>query len=254
MDLNFPDLLLEVADTLSGEDWLLVGGAMVHLHCGRADVHYGRPTSDVDLVVDPIGDTTLQSVARALSAAGFQGVEPLSGAGALHRFVRNGSEIVDVMGKDSDLTPDRWHGYRVVKCPGSKSALGTYASGSPKELLELSPHVGKPVRIPNVWSAIALKGHSLLTSAPNRQRHVQDGLALLACAHRAETKRTLTNSERSALNTLLSSDYLAHLENWLPLSETHWDEAWSEIRRLRPQGPIFIPRVLRERFPDWDRG
>ncbi|MDK8664330.1 hypothetical protein [Corynebacterium coyleae] len=37
-------LLLKVASALDGEDWLLVGGAMTHLHCALNEVGYARPT------------------------------------------------------------------------------------------------------------------------------------------------------------------------------------------------------------------
>lgn len=151
---------------------------------------------------------------------------------------------MDVMGIDSDRTPDRWRGYNVVKCPGSKSALGRLSSGTPKDVLEVPVSEAHTVRLPNAWSALAMKGHALRLPDGNRERHIQDALALLACAHRTEVKRGLTKSEHSGVNNVLSSSYLSEVENWMPLDQVHWGETLEEIRRLRPQGTIPVPPLL----------
>lgn len=240
----FPHLL-EVADALEGEDWLLVGGAMTQVHCHMRDVEYARPTRDVDVVVDPNNGSTLVGVARRLEHSGFFRVAHLGTDRYLHRFQRDDGFAVDVMGKDSDLTPDRWLGFRVVKCPGSKSALGQYSNGDPKEVYDFELGNGRAVRVPNVWSALALKGRALRQPSANRERHTQDSIALLACADRTSPKRELTKSEREAVNYTISSDYLGDLGNWTPLAERHWAEALREIRRIRPQGDIGVPELLR---------
>lgn len=210
--------LHQVASALDGEDWLLVGGAMTQLHCALSHVGYGRTTEDVDIVVDPINNSTLVGVAEALERAGYEQITPLRREGFLHQFRHEEGSQVDVMGIDSYPTPDRWRGYNVVKCPGSKSAL-------------------------------AMKGHALQLPDANRERHVQDALALLACAHRTEVKRGLTKSEHSGVNKILSSSHLSEVENWMPLDQTHWGEALEEIRRLRPQGTIPVPPLLQSEFP-----
>lgn len=239
----------EVAEILDGEDWLLVGGAMTQVHCAIGEVVYERPTSDVDIVVDPVEGSTLIGVAARLERNGFERVEQLHSSGALHRFQREDGFAIDVMGKDSSLTPNRWMGFRVVKCPGSKSALGQYSDGERKEILQVDLSGGWSVRVPNVWSALAIKGWALRQPDSNRERHVQDSLALLACASATEPKRRLTKSERQAINFVLSSDYLGHLENWGPLSDRYWQAALKEIRRLRPQGEIGVPEPLKPLLP-----
>lgn len=237
--------LHQVASALDGEDWLLVGGAMTQLHCALSHVGYGRTTEDVDIVVDPITNSTLVGVAEALERAGYEQITPLRREGFLHQFRHEEGSQVDVMGIDSDRTPDRWRGYNVVKCPGSKSALGRLASGTPKDVLEVPVSEAHTVRLPNAWSALAMKGHALQLPDANRERHVQDALALLACAHRTEVKRGLTKSEHSGVNKILSSSHLSEVENWMPLDQTHWGEALEEIRRLRPQGEIGVPEPLK---------
>lgn len=239
----------EVVDVLSGEDWLLVGGAMTQLHCAIQTVEYARPTEDVDIVVDPVNGSTLVRVADALEQHGYSKVEQLNKGGYLHRFTRTDGFSVDVMGKDSSLTPDQWFGQRVVKCPGSKSALGKYHNGEWKEVIEVDLGDGRSVRIPNVWSALALKGWALKQPDVNRERHVQDSLALFACAARTSPKRALTKSEREAVNFVLSQSYLADLSNWTPLQESHYEELLLEIRRLRPQGHIDVPLPLQQFLP-----
>ena len=241
--------LHQVAAVLDGEDWLLVGGAMTQLHCTLNDVGYGRSTEDVDVVVDPMNHSTLVGVAEALEKGGYEQITPLRREGFLHQFRHQEGPQVDVMGIDSDRTPDRWRGYNVVKCPGSKSALGKLASGTPKDVLEVPVSAAHTVRLPNVWSALAMKGHALRLPDANRERHVQDALALLACADRTEAKRELTKSERAGVNKILSSSYLSEVENWMPLDQTHWGEALQEMRRLRPQGVIPVPPPLQTEMP-----
>ncbi|WP_284828581.1 hypothetical protein, partial [Corynebacterium coyleae] len=75
-----------------------------------------------------------------------------------------------MMGKDSENTPDRWRGYNVVKCPGSKSALGILSDGTLKDVLEVPVSDERAVRLPNVWSAISIKGHALRLADGNRER------------------------------------------------------------------------------------
>lgn len=244
-------LLESVASALDGEDWLLVGGAMTHLHCALNEVGYARPTEDVDIVVDPVNHSTLGSVAQKLEASGYVAVAPITREGFLHHFLRDEGLRVDVMGEDSERAPDRWRGYNVVrvKCPGSRSALGNLSDGTPKDVLEVPIGEERTVRLPNVWSAISMKGHALRIAEGNRERHVQDALALLACANRTEVKRGLTKSERVAVNNILSSSYLSDVENWVPLDQEHWGEALQEIRRLRPQGDILVPTIMRSLLP-----
>ena len=115
-------LLLKVASALDGEDWLLVGGAMTHLHCALNEVGYARPTEDVDIVVDPVNHSTLGSVAQKLEESGYEPVLPLTREGFLHQFLSGQGFRVDVMGKDSENTPNRWRGYCLL-----------YTSPSPRD-------------------------------------------------------------------------------------------------------------------------
>lgn len=250
---DFP-LLGEVAACLQEEDWLLVGGLMVHLHCARVGVAYARPTADVDLVVNPASGSNLESVARRLQACGFEPIRPLRADGFLHRFsrpLRGGTSfVVDVMAPDSALSPQRWRGYRVVHAPGTKSALGLDSSGKPKEIVSVDLGGGLTADIPNVWSALAMKGHNLRLPDMNRERHVEDAIALFACAHRSSPKRPLTKSERSGLNNLLSSSYFEDVTHWTPLASAHWAEAYAEMSRIRPEGELRIPPVLRQQLTE----
>lgn len=240
----------EVAEILEGLDWLLVGGAMTQVHCAMHGITYERPTTDVDLVVDPVNGSTLYSVAARLELNGFEKVELPDGEGALHRFRREDGLVVDVMGRDSSLTPRKWFGYKVVQCPGSKSALGAFSDGSPKPVVDVDVGGEQNVRVPNVWSSLAIKGRALRQTGAYKERHIQDSLALLACASAVEPKRDLTKSERQAINFTLSSSYLGDLANWTPLSDSHWPAALSEIRRLRPQGEIGVPQPLQPLLPE----
>lgn len=238
------DFLEPATNALDRESWMLVGGAMTLVHCLIAEVEYERPTRDVDIVVDPVGGSSLETVGRALERNSFVPVLGLQRNSPLHRFEDAAGYKIDVMGKDSDLTPDRWRGHRVVKCPGSKSALGKLPNGSDKEVLEVQLGNGRAVRVPNVWSALSIKGHALELADGYKQRHVQDAIALFACASGYQQKRALTKSERKGVNNILSHEWLADLNNWTPLEKDYWPAALSEMRRLRPQGELGVHALL----------
>ena len=42
----------EIANNLSPDRWMLVGGLMVHAHAQLAGIQHARPTDDADLVVE----------------------------------------------------------------------------------------------------------------------------------------------------------------------------------------------------------
>lgn len=232
--IDLPGLELLVA-ALEGEDWVLVGGTMTHAHCQMAGVHYSRTTHDLDLVVNPVGATSLGSAARALIGAGFGEVRPLSPDGFLHRFVSQEGVEVDVMAPDSDLSPTRWRGFRVVQSPGSKSAL--------KHLVEVPVGAGT-LQLPDVRAAAALKGHAIKLPSPNRERHVQDFIALMACGASAGKSRELSKSERGAFNNALRSDYFATADTWMATDPDHWPDAVAELRRVFPGRQLRLPELV----------
>jgi len=53
----------EIANHLSPDRWMLVGGLMVHAHAQRAGIAHTRPTDDADLVVEVRAGSYAQAAA-----------------------------------------------------------------------------------------------------------------------------------------------------------------------------------------------
>src|SRR5437870_1071648 len=77
------------------EDWTLIGGQMVHLHCAERGYAPQRPTTDADAVVDARVPEVLGSVTSALVELGFDSGMP-SADGVQHRWTRE-SAVIDVL-------------------------------------------------------------------------------------------------------------------------------------------------------------
>lgn len=186
-------LLTEVAMSFELDSWLLVGGLMVHCHAQRAGVTHVRPTDDADIVVE------LQSgayVAHALALAdlGFTPREPVDAAAPFHRFVRDG-DTVDLMVSDRESWSPRYLGRDLVKVPGSGSALK-------RSIVHLLPS-GERIRIPDLPSALSLKGAAHQVPSANPVRHLQDSVTLLACAGPDGLRPVPSKSMRANLNHLV---------------------------------------------------
>jgi hypothetical protein len=94
------DPVEEIANDLSPDWWLLVGGLMVHAHAQLAGIQHARPTDDVDLVVEVRAGSYAQAAA-VLRRPGYVQHEFLDRHASFHRFSR-GREHVDLMGPEMD--------------------------------------------------------------------------------------------------------------------------------------------------------
>lgn len=220
---------------------------MVQLHCELAEVLYTRATHDVDIVVDPGSGTTLSSMGARLQARGYLLTVSIRHDGKAHRFVHPDGLQVDVLAKD-DSRNHRLFSYPAVQAPGSKSALGKFRDGRSKERETVDLGDGLSVSIPNIWSAISLKGWACRTSNSDRERHIQDAIALLSCAGKRGERRALTKSERRAVNIVLSSSALGDHLNWMYLSDKAWADVITAIKMLRPElQQISLPKAVQLR-------
>lgn len=218
-------LLTEVAMSFELDSWLLVGGLMVHCHAQRAGVTHVRPTDDADIVVE------LQSgayVAHALALAdlGFTPREPVDAAAPFHRFVRDG-DTVDLMVSDRESWSPRYLGRDLVKVPGSGSALK-------RSIVHLLPS-GERIRIPDLPSALCLKGAAHQVPSENPVRHLQDSVTLLACAGPDGLRPAPSKSMRANLNHLVKC-----------LSTTA--EAWS---LAAPENRVRANQCIQTFRQDW---
>ncbi len=215
------DRLDEIAGALPAERWVLVGGLMVHVHAQLAGIRYARPTDDADIVVELRAGSYSDAVAT-LATLGYLRHEPLDERAPLHRFTRRGTAIVDLMAPEGRTV--RFGGRAVLSVPGSRSALNrtiTYATPG-----------GETLRVPDLESALSLKGAAFHTSSANRQRHLQDTVSLLACANGGTLD--LSKSMRSNINNALNA--------------LHDPEAWGFADPMTRRRALRTALALR---PDW---
>lgn len=225
------DRLDEIAAALPSERWLLVGGLMVHAHARLAGVPHARPTDDADLVVELRAGSYAQA-ARTLEALGYSRNEPLDHRAPLHRFTR-GREVVDLMAPEGRQVNVGGRG--VLTVPGSRSALN--------RAIDYTTPGGKTIRIPDVASALSLKGAAFRTASANRLRHVQDAVTLFACADPDELD--LSKSMRTNINNALNA--LSDPEAWGYADPASRRRAVRTIVGIRPDWvvPDFVlPRRL----------
>lgn len=210
----------EIAAVLPSERWMLVGGLMVHVHATSAGILHARPTDDVDLVVELRAGSYAQA-ANALETIGYARKEPLDSRAPFHRFAR-GAEVVDLMAPEGRQVH---FGARVVlSVPGSRSALE-------RTIDHVSP-TGTTMRIPDLGSALSLKGAALGTPSANRQRHSQDAVTLFACAN--PDGLDLSKSMRTNINRAITA-----------LSDPQaWSYANPDVRRRAVRTVLAIR-------PDW---
>ena len=216
----------EIANNLPPDRWMLVGGLMVHAHAQLAGIQHARPTDDADLVVEARAGSYAEAAA-VLQGLGYLQHESLDRHAPFHRFTR-GREHVDLMRPEDK--PTRFLGRDVLAVPGSRSALNrtiAYQSAG-----------GVAIRIPDVESALSLKGAALGSPSPNAVRHLQDAVTLFACLDTAPTN--ISKSMKENINTLISG--LVTGEGWSFADPTNRRRAIRAIRTVQHlwEPPAFV--------------
>jgi hypothetical protein len=125
--LNGPRLALGAASTpawrlwaqvarlsyeLQPDDWLLVGGQMVALHCHLAGVTPGRVTTDIDVVANVVVTADALHACREAARALRLEPQPSVDGRRQHRF-RGDDMVLDVM------VPDHTPKHLVLRSPGA---------------------------------------------------------------------------------------------------------------------------------------
>lgn len=218
----------ELAVVLPGDRWTLVGGLMTQLYA----VHHGlgvvRPTNDVDIVLHI--ETTrgvVSESAAALRRLGYQlrpAVDPRNNTA--HRFVRGSStidrltdgagaeteEVVDVLVADhhAPSVTEHLHGRDMVRIEGGTQALRRTVNAR----MEIEPGHVTTISVPRPLGAVILKAAAYRTDSRDRDRHLFDAAALLACVDDPWAEREeLTGSDRSRL---------VMLQEQLPVGHPAW--------------------------------
>jgi hypothetical protein len=144
-----------------------------------------------------------------------------------HRFTRC-TEQVDLMAPED--RPVRFAGCAVIGVPGSRSALN-------RTIGFVTP-AGVRVRIPDLASALSLKGAAHQLPGVNPTRHLQDAVTLFACAD--TTVLDLSTSMRRNVNHLINA--LDRTEAWAAADPSSRRRAVRAIRGVRPDWviPSFV--------------
>jgi len=219
----------EIANNLSPDRWMLVGGLMVHAHAQLAGIQHARPTDDADLVVEARAGSYAEAAA-VLQRLGYVQHESLDRHAPFHRLTR-GREHVDLMGPEDK--PVRFLGRDVLAVPGSRSALN--------RTIAYQTAAGVAIRIPDLESALSLKGAAFRLPGTNRVRHLQDAVTLFACLDTAQTN--VSKSMKKNISNLISG--LDNAEAWSFADPTNRRRAIRAIRSVQhlwePPG-FVLPR------------
>lgn len=233
----------ELASVLPTDRWTLVGGLMTQLHT----VHHGlavvRPTNDVDIILHiETSRGVPDTAATALEAIGYElqdAVDPRNNTG--HRFVRGTStvdlvagtaedEIVDVLISDHPAPKviERLRGREMVRIEGGTQALRRTINAR----LEIEPGTITTVSVPRPFGALILKAAAYTTDSRDRDRHLFDAAALLACIADPFAERDdLAGSDRTRLATLEKALPRQH-PAWRQLPERDRADAETALRIL----------------------
>lgn len=216
----------EIASNLLPDRWMLVGGLMVHAHAQLAGIVHARPTNDADLVVE-VRVGSYAEAAAVLRRLGYVQHESIDRHAPFHRFIRE-REHVDLMGPEDK--PIRFLGRDVLAVPGSRSALN--------RTIFYQTAGGVAIRIPDVESALSLKGAAFRSPGPNRVRHLQDSVTLFACLDTAQPN--ISTSMKKNINTLISG--MDHAEAWSFADPMNRRRAIRAIRSVQHhwEPPAFV--------------
>ena len=211
----------ELARVLPTEKWTLVGGLMVQLHCVHQGLGIVRPTNDVDIVlhIETTRGVAAQTEA-ALRSLGYElrpAVDPRDNTA--HRFFRGSAnvdlvtdqpaenvddvveEVVDVLVSDhhAPKVTERLAGRDMVSIAGGTQALKRTVNAQ----LELETGAVTTISVPRPFGALILKAAAYRVDSRDRDRHLRDAVALLACIEDPFAEREhFTGSDRSRLQTL----------------------------------------------------
>ncbi len=229
----------QLADAFPAGSWTLVGGMMTQLHT----IHHGfgivRPTNDVDIVLHIETERGVPNViATVLETLGYR-FQPSIDArnNTAHRFVRGtttvdlvaggAEEQVDVLIADhpAPRVIEKLRGHEMIRIEGGTQALRRTVNAR----LEIVAGKTATISVPRPFGALILKAAAYVADSRDRDRHLFDAAALLACVDDPFTERAeLTGSDRRRITALVTHLPATHL-------------AWRALPRdLRTQAQLTL--------------
>jgi len=241
----------ELSRVLPTDQWTLIGGLMTQLHAINRGIGVVRPTNDVDIVLHiEMSRGVPAATAAALESIGYRlviGIDPRNEVA--HRFTRgtthvdlltsemdekqneNQDDIVDVLVADhaAPSVEEMLRGKVMVKVEGATQALRRTVN----VVLEITPGVATTISVPGPFGALILKAAAYQTDSRDRERHLYDAAALLACIEDPYAEReSFVGSDRSRLR-IIEQALVAHHGAWLRLPRDIRPQAQAALRLLR---------------------
>lgn len=226
----------ELAGVLPADQWTLIGGLMTQLHAINRGIGVVRPTNDVDIVLHIEATRGVPATtAAALLTSGIDkedGDEVDQVGAEKHVNTQNErhADIVDVLVADhaAPSVTQKLRGKVMVKVEGATQALRRTVN----VVLEITPGVPITLSVPGPFGALILKAAAYQTDSRDRERHLYDAAALLACIDDPYAEReSFAGSDRSRLRIVeeaLGADHGA----WLRLPRDVRLQAQAALRLL----------------------
>lgn len=205
----------ELSSALPSGSWTLVGGLMTQLHTIHRGFGVVRATNDVDIVlhIETVRGAP-SAVAAALEGLGYRfqpSLDPRTRTA--HRFTRGAAHVDLVAGSSDDQVDvliadhpaprvvETLRGHEMVRMEGGIQALRRTVDAH----LEIEPGVVASVSVPRPFGALVLKSAAYTSDTRDRDRHLFDAAALLACVDDPfDELEQLGGSDRRRITTLAS--------------------------------------------------
>ncbi|USQ79093.1 hypothetical protein NF556_15935 [Ornithinimicrobium faecis] len=184
---------------------------MTQLHAIHKGVGVVRPTSDIDILLHiETGRGAPRRAAAALEELGYELQPPVDPRTArAHRWLRPGQRVdvaggrgqVDVVRADhaAPSVVERMRGHDMVPIAGGTQALQRTINAT----LIIRAGVPTTISVPRAFGAVLLKSAAYLADSRDRDRHLFDAAALLACIDDPfEEAAELRGSDRRRIATL----------------------------------------------------
>jgi hypothetical protein len=235
------DAILDLAEDLTAEGWVLVGGQMVMLHGLAAGRVATRASHDIDVLADLL--TSRGAVGECVRAVRGLGFEPqeANDRHTLYRFLRpSDNAAIDVLAPDH--APPGWKPTtippkRTITIDGGHQALERAVL---IEVVKGERTVDVPV--PSQLGALILKAAAYRVDNRDRDRHIYDAAFLASLiTDPIAVRESFKGSDLKRLNALAEaladSDHYA----WKVLGE-HREDAFARWKLLLSRPPTHRVR------------